>query len=386
MQPVTFTNGSRIFTPSAPQLGDVNGDGVIDILDASDSTGNNITDLNGDGIIDILDVAETVSNPGGIINVPPPVITPEDPFFFPKTCPEGQELTVITHGPGIITTGCNAITNTDGIVDFPENTAEYLNTITNLLDEAICDNPKVRGFTIQYDEQGNFEGFYITDCVCPEAGVSTLEVLENIGGTLVAAKRILNAARPFVSGILSKLTSRLNTTLSLLWRTDGELVKLSEKITNKSTIISNITNQIKALDPNLPKNKFKIAQLTNRLKELESEVDVLATDYNRYAGGYSNIEAASNKLYDVIGRIRDSGIFQGTPLLEGPGSALQTLSIVYGALYLTADSIGMNFVVPKFCGRGVRLDNSCNCVPISSGSYQSSYTSIPSGYNVIESL
>ena len=103
MPDITFTNGSRIFTPSQPpQLGDVNLDGVIDILDAGDVNAFQLTDLNGDGIIDILDASEFLANgPGGIeiISVPEPK---------PKIleCPTGQKPKDKYAGPGITIEVC----------------------------------------------------------------------------------------------------------------------------------------------------------------------------------------------------------------------------------------------------------------------------------------
>lgn len=95
MSDFTFTNGSRIFTPqkppAQPELGDVNGDGEIDILDAADVTSIALTDLNNDGVIDILDAAEFLAQgPGGIeiISVTNPKPPVEDPFDVQKCCDE----------------------------------------------------------------------------------------------------------------------------------------------------------------------------------------------------------------------------------------------------------------------------------------------------------
>lgn len=95
MSDFTFTNGSRIFTPqkppAPPELGDVNGDGEIDILDAADVTSIALTDLNNDGVIDILDAAEFLAQgPGGIeiISVTNPKPPVEDPFDVQKCCDE----------------------------------------------------------------------------------------------------------------------------------------------------------------------------------------------------------------------------------------------------------------------------------------------------------
>jgi hypothetical protein len=89
MPDITFTNGARIFTPSKPpQLGDVNNDGIIDILDAGDVNAFQLTDLNGDGVIDILDASEFLANgPGGIeiISVPNPE-PPKEPVFDVARC------------------------------------------------------------------------------------------------------------------------------------------------------------------------------------------------------------------------------------------------------------------------------------------------------------
>jgi hypothetical protein len=86
MSNIHYIYGSRIQTPSTSnsvpiELGDTNGDGVIDILDASNVTASLIWDANQDGIIDILDAAEILAN-GGIPNTPTTNPTPVD------TCPE----------------------------------------------------------------------------------------------------------------------------------------------------------------------------------------------------------------------------------------------------------------------------------------------------------
>lgn len=94
MQPIIYTNGARVYTPKQPasssvQLGDVNGDGEIDILDAADTTSINLTDLNEDGVIDILDAAEFLARgPGGIeiISVANPEPLIENVFDVAKCC------------------------------------------------------------------------------------------------------------------------------------------------------------------------------------------------------------------------------------------------------------------------------------------------------------
>ena len=113
MPDITFTNGSRIFTPSQPpQLGDVNNDGEVDILDAGDVNAFQLTDLNGDGIIDILDASEFLANgPGGIVVIPttnPPIIDNPDILVKPDLkCPSGQKVTDKLEGPGIVVKVCD---------------------------------------------------------------------------------------------------------------------------------------------------------------------------------------------------------------------------------------------------------------------------------------
>ena len=91
MSNITFTNGSRIFTPQQPArsagqmvpgIRDINQDGEIDILDYSIVLAYTLVDYNADGVIDILDALEYNSrDPGGIAMIE----TASNPTIPPKT-------------------------------------------------------------------------------------------------------------------------------------------------------------------------------------------------------------------------------------------------------------------------------------------------------------
>ena len=96
MSNITFSNGSRVFTPQKPPepaLGDVNGDGEIDILDAADVTSVNLQDYNLDGVIDILDAAALLSGDvGGIVTNDPTITTTPD---TDPVCPEKYGFEIV---------------------------------------------------------------------------------------------------------------------------------------------------------------------------------------------------------------------------------------------------------------------------------------------------
>jgi len=110
MRNITYLHYNRVYTPknssSASQLqaGDINQDGVVDILDLSEIAAFDLQDFNNDGIIDILDAAEYLANPGGIaiVEPPPPPPPPEPKFDVEKCCdehyPEGHWAFYTTFG------------------------------------------------------------------------------------------------------------------------------------------------------------------------------------------------------------------------------------------------------------------------------------------------
>lgn len=110
MRNITYLHYSRVYTPknssSASQLeaGDINQDGVVDILDLSEIAAFDLKDFNNDGIIDILDAAEYLANPGGIpvVEPPPPPPPPEPEFDVQRCCdehyPEGHWAFYTTFG------------------------------------------------------------------------------------------------------------------------------------------------------------------------------------------------------------------------------------------------------------------------------------------------
>lgn len=361
MQPISFTNGSRIFTPSAQ------------------SQQIELTDLNGDGEIDILDVAMLTSDPGGIINVPPPVISPptipadfEVPYVFnePQYCVEQ---------PGIITTGCNSIYGVDGVVDLPDGPIPSL----------FCEGNKVRGFA--YVPEVN--GFrWIDECSCPEekSNVNATDIAAIfIGGTTKnAAKqgakegliRTIATAEDNLQNAV-KYRKFLDNTLEATLKGAKEFEKAqSETIKRIAAMREAIVTGIN------PINGRKCSD--DILKRLPAAIAREEKELNKIQNYLSRDTTTLVRIKDEMARF-DSLIasFQGAK--DQAKKLLNDLDHFDPARWVSALIPLTQFFVPKFCGGGAELNDECNCVPTSSGSYSTSYTNkivIPPGYSIIESL
>lgn len=381
MSDFTFTNGSRIFTPqnppAPPELGDVNGDGEIDILDAADVTSINLTDLNQDGTIDVLDAAIFLSGegPGGIIiNVPPPTITPPDPFSNPKTCPEGQELTIIPIGNGITTTGCTSIPTEPPIPGVGQEPWS-------------CPPGKVRGFGFDYDNPvvvpgsviGNPQVVYpikLFGCTCAEANVNVAEVAVLIASAAWAVSR--KAAKAAIEQALiqaHKYKDELNSTLQKCFK---RIDRINLEIGKWDNMAEDIRLAIDDFDPNFD-SPAVLKELQINLRNAEAKkgtavVERMATN--------TVINNTTTLLDEVVARIND--------LLKSLDELLTVTDPTALATFLLGSYLPINFIVPKECGDYSRLDDQCNCVPISSGSY--SYSSLTNqnfknkDYTIIENL
>jgi hypothetical protein len=376
---ITFSNGSRVFTPtnppSAPQLGDVNNDGEIDILDAGDVNAFQLTDVNNDGVIDILDAAEVLAQgPGGIIvNVPPPTLTPPNPFDSPKTCPEGQELTIIPIGNGITTTGCTSIPTEPPIPGIGQ-------------DPWTCPPGKVRGFGFDYDNPVVVPGFIGTPqvvypiklfgCTCAEASVNVAEVAVLIASAAWVASR--KAAKAGIEQALiqaNKYKDELNSSLQKCFK---RIDRVNLEIGKWDDIAEDIRLAIDDFDPNF-ESPAVLKELQIDLRNAEAKKGTAVVERMATNLAINNI---TTLLDQVMARINDLLKSLDELLTVTDPSALATL--ILGGL------LPINFIVPKECGDFSRLDDQCNCVPISSGSY--SYSSLTNynfknkDYTIIENL
>lgn len=364
MQPITFTNGNRIFTPSvqsqqAPEL----------------------TDLNGDGEIDILDAALLSSSPGGIpiINVPPPTITP-------PICPKGYEPSIISSG-GIIITGCNPIPNVDGTVDLPD-TPVFIQG---------CESPRVQGYTLDFEnpiESAVFGTYYplkITDCVCPETNVNMIEILSLLISLYRAGRKAADDLVRFLAARrLAQFENKLPSMIDyiayinkVIFEAD-ELVKAAKKrLKEKKDNLTNfLYNYPKTYDISEPNTKYFYE---NTLKLLGNAV----TQEEKFIKKFEDvIRSAEIKLKEAQ-ELMSYYMEQIRLLKEFLSTLLDSLDELAWATLIVSQLVHVRFVIPKFCGAGTRLNEQCECVPISSGSYSSSYTNNIKtllGYNVIESF
>jgi hypothetical protein len=388
---ITFSNGSRVFTPtnppSAPQLGDVNNDGEIDILDAGDVNAFQLTDVNNDGVIDILDAAEVLAQgPGGVTTVPPPTLTPPNPFDNPKTCPPGQTLTIIPIGNGLTTTGCTSIPSlppTDGVAP---------------VDGYFCEAPKVLGFGINYETgYPRYEG-----CVCAEASVNIADVVLTIGaGYLAWRKALADSLRSQIANI----NKAIDTNTKAITSADNMIKYFLDQEKSIQNKIDELRQSIRNGDDNV--------DWTGKPKQVCFEngtcfegrtngdlVNILRDSIDRLRGGTgggSGLEPEKNMNLNFW----ENELARATNLLDANKGVLKNLQDALNNLLNAADPtalvtafgarmIPISFVVPKECGAFSRLDDQCNCVPISSGSY--SYSSLTNqsfknkDYTIIENL
>lgn len=362
MQPITFTNGARIFTPTAQA-----------------QASNELTDINGDGVIDILDAALLNSNPGGITIINPPTPTLEDDeFSTTDTAITPQYCT----DPGIITTGCNSVYNVDGTINWPPAPEDPL----------FCPNGKVRGFA--YIAETNSIG-YISECTCAEAdsAVHAANIfLAFIGPGKKSAKtaakqaliRTIATAEDSLQNAI-KYRSFLDRMLQATYEGGRALQKNIDKLREiikkaedrLSTGISPTTG--KAYSPE-ELQKFR-NMITNGNRQLNPLLGEQARDQMTIA----RINNEISKFDALIAKFQ--GIKDATkPLLDNLDKLDPEAWV--GIMMTGLVPIGQ-FFVPKFCGSGSELNETCECVPISSGSYSTSYTNnikISSEYNLIESL
>jgi hypothetical protein len=367
---ITFTNGSRVFTPtnppSAPQLGDVNNDGEIDILDAGDVNSFQLTDINNDGVIDLLDAAEILAQgPGGVTTtVPPPTLTPPNPFENPKTCPPGQTLQIIPIGNGLVTTGCNSIPSlppTEGVGPGPDDNPFF------------CPEGKVRGFGPDA-VTGELTFF---NCVCPDASVNIAEIITIIGGAGYGAARkfIIGRLRADIAQALARINELMQNLENIISRQN----ELDNLIKQWDEFVNGINQQLRNLspyDPNyiIKKQEYE-ASLRNLYKLQQEGIDAKAhVDYLH--------DLSKTKISNLENKIR-----------EYENAINLILNAIDPSAIITAflgSFLPINFIVPKYCGDFSRLDDQCNCVPISSGSY--SYSSLTNEsfknkhYTIIENL
>jgi hypothetical protein len=367
---IHYIYGSRIQTPSTVnnaqvELGDTNNDGVIDILDAGEVTSGSIWDANNDGIIDILDAAEILAN-GGIPNSPSPPTITLNPFDSPKTCPEGQVLTIIPIGNGITTTGCTSIPTQPPIPGIGQ-------------ESWICPPGKVRGFVLDYDSAAIEELGYVPikfngECTCAEASVNVAEIVVLIGtaGYAAARKSIRNGILNEL-GYFYQIKEEYNTLIKDSWKIIDQVISDIKQLDNK---ILKIRIEIHTFDPTI-KNPAILKELEIDLRnELakKSEKERYLNEYNEYIDALTRkIDSASFWIQMLLAKLEDLST------ITDP-TALVTLFL--GSL------LPINWIVPKECGSYSQLDENCNCVPISSGSYSptSLNLQIPQGYNIIENL
>ena len=384
---IYYLYGSRIQTPSTVnnaqvELGDTNNDGVIDIMDAGDVQSGLIWDANDDGIIDILDAAEILAN-GGIPNTPPPppVINP-NPFTGsnPTICPPGEELKFTPIGNGITITGCSSIPSQppiDGIAP---------------VDGYSCKAPKVLGFGIDYETgYPRYEG-----CVCPDASVNIADVILTLGSGYLAWRK----------GLADNLRRQIARAEDLLEKNYEKLQDINHIIDNmydyqkhQTDLINELKRKVANGDNNLDWNgkpkEFCLSPgicapgrtYEDLIKDMEYQLEKYMNGDPTSTTGKNGVvyqEKTRDLLIDTINR--DRGILQG--LIDSLNALLNAADPAALATAYLARLIPINFVVPKECGAFSRLNENCDCVPISSGSYSptSLNLQIPQGYNIIENL
>jgi len=351
---IHYIYGSRIQTPSTVNNAQVE-----------------LGDANNDGIIDILDAAEILAN-GGIPNSPSPPTITLNPFDSPKTCPEGQELTIIPIGNGITTTGCTSIPTEPPIPGIGQ-------------DPWTCPPGKVRGFGFDYDNPiavpgsmiGNPQIVYpikLFGCTCAEASVNVAVVAVLIASAAWVASR--KAAKAGIEQALiqaNKYKDELNSTLQKCFK---RIDRVNLEIGKWDDIAEDIRLAIDDFDPNF-ESPAVLKELQIDLRNAEAKKGTAVVE--RMATNLV-INNTTTLLDQVMARINDLLKSLDELLTVTDPSALATL--ILGGL------LPINFIVPKECGDFSRLDDQCNCVPISSGSYSptSLNLQIPQGYNIIENL
>lgn len=362
MQPITFTNGNRIFTPSvqsqqALELTDLNGDGEIDILDAAI-------------------IASNQSNPGGIVivNPPPPTIddpfTPDVPFVEPQYCIEDS---------GIITTGCSSVYNSDGTINYPPAPE----------DPFFCPNGQVRG--LSYDAESNSLR-YISECTCPEpdSAVHAANILLVFAGG-GAGK---NAGKKITKTACIKAITAAEDAIHVTKKRALFLKRMNEATYDASRIYE---PHIKELEALIKSTKAKMADgLPHTIAEIrdsQRQIDFWEREKNKMLNWIkrdndtmAKIEEELRNLTKMLNQYQDV-IDEWNQLLDALNN--YDPERLLGILMTGLLPLGQ-FFVPKFCGAGSRINKeTCECVPTSSGSYSISYTNninISSGYNLIESL
>ena len=373
---ITFSNGSRVFTPtnppSAPQLGDVNNDGEIDILDAGDVNAFQLTDVNNDGVIDILDAAEVLANgPGGVPTIPPPTLTPPNPFDSPKTCPEGQALTIIPIGNGLTTTGCTSIPTEPPIPGIgPEDNPLF------------CPPGKVRGFGFDYGNPIEIGGVTVGyplilmgECTCAEASVNLAELAATIGtlGYVAVRKKIRD-------GLLKTINDQEVQKLKIydnIKEAEKRLELVDKNLEDMKLNIEILKAKIDRDGPDLSYPELRSLKIELRESEAQYTSAVIQWREDSLALGDKSLQIDLCNEYITMA-------LQGLENLEKITDPSAMATLLLGGL------LPINFIVPKECGAFSTLDDECNCVPISSGSY--SYSSLTNynfknkDYSIIENL
>lgn len=364
MQPITFTNGNRIFTPAAQSQQPLE-----------------LTDLNGDGEIDILDaaiIASNQSNPGGIVIVNPPPPTIDDPFSTIDPVSEPQYCT----DPGIITTGCNSVYNVDGTINWPPAPEDPL----------FCPNGKVRGFA--YIAETNSIG-YISECTCAEAdsAVHAANILLAFIGpgkksAKTAAKQALLRTIATAEDSLQNAIKYRSFLDRMLQATYEGGRALQKNIDYLLVIIKDAEDRLRdGISPTTGKaySPADLQMFRNMIAQAYRKLDPLLDQQRRDIDTIGRINNEISKFDALIAKFQ--GIKDATkPLLDNLDKLDPETWI--GIMMTGLVPIGQ-FFVPKFCGSGSELNETCECVPISSGSYSTSYTNnikISSEYNLIESL
>lgn len=358
MSDITFTNGVRIYTPQQPPA---NPEPAV------------LKDFNNDGIIDILDAAEYLAaGPGGIIiTVPSPTITLPDPFYSPKTCPEGQELTIIPIGPGITTTGCTSIPTRPPIPAIGQ-------------DPFFCPPGKVRGFGIDYDNPITLPGSMISSprtvyplklfgCVCPEASVNPVEIGVLVATAAWAVSR--NIIKEGIEQALIQANKRKDDLAGWLQWRNYSLEEAQKEVARWARSYDEIKQKIDDFDPTFESPAV--------LKGLEID---LRNAYAKKAAAVNDTMVHNYNINQLISEI-DGLVVTIQGLLKSLNDLLTMTDPAAIATLLLGGLLPINFIVPKECGAYSALDENCNCVPISSG-FSLSYTTLelPHGYTIIESL
>lgn len=358
-----YTSGIRIFSvdqvQSQPSLGDVNNDGVIDIMDAGDVNAFSLQDFNQDGTIDILDTAIYNSDPGGIIiPVPPPTIEPI------PLCPGIQIPTPQIIGPGIITTGCTSMPDPPPLPPQPSTK---------------CFPPKVIGFGIDYETGSlRYEG-----CVCPDASVNVADVLLTIGAGVYSAWR--KATVTTLKTALAEKERLLETSYDSLEIANGRIYRFEavKKQTNyaidyfrkkiasgdNNTYIDPITGKEKAKDlcfrdGTCIKGRSYSDEIEYRQWQTEKQINGDPSSADSIDYGLAWWEDKAKGLVTTIDRYQDE-IKKLKESLDIISNAIDPTSLVTAYL---AQLIPINFVVPKVCGWPKVLNNMCECVDPGSGS------------------